>query len=154
MACIDGKLAESPDEQGRNNNPLREAQQRRDPPPQRGTPRRRQGLDGRVDKVVCEEGEAVGQAAVSAADIKGDWYGEDDGEQEDDAEEAAEEPQHDSLVSRIAVGGMDAARAAAVYFADRRDWLSRVRYRVFSMEGGRPETRSFRRSMEGAVMLR
>lgn len=90
---VDAKLAQRPDEQRRDDEPLRQPQQRHDGPADARRLGRGQA-DGRVEDVEDGQAQAVGQPAISAADIEGDGDGQDDGEEEDAAEEDAEWPPH------------------------------------------------------------
>lgn len=90
---VDGELAEGPDEQRGDDDPLRHAQEGADGPSQARLVG--QGdADARVEEVVDEEAQAVGEAGVATTDIEGDGDGEDDGKEEDGAKEDAESPQH------------------------------------------------------------
>lgn len=85
VASINGKLAEGPDEQRGDHHPLGKAEKGMDGPAKA----RLFGngdADARVGKVVDKEGQAVGEARVTATDIKGDWYREDNAEKKDGAE--------------------------------------------------------------------
>lgn len=92
-AGIDREAVQSPDEEGGDDDPLRPAHEGGEEPAY-ARPFRRKELAGAVEDVEEEEGERVGQAGITAADVKGERDREHDTQQEYRAREATEKPPH------------------------------------------------------------